>query len=192
MSQTSLFQVRAVVRPNENGYLMQYAWKEMRAQVKDFPWEQTLFGFHGVRSSYASRVMEVSLSPSISPLYLLRDALNRNVLQVNGDEAEQCLRILIWRSAIGIVIFFPDLPSLKYLFSQLLGELPANRLQFSAPSGIASVWRAVLSKSHPCLRQLIFIMGYKGTALLAHVRTTLWGHSSFRARMWVKRRLSLA
>lgn len=58
---------------------------------------------------------------------------------MNGAEADQCLRDLVWGSTVDTVMYFPDLSSMKDLFSQLLGELPANSLQFSAPSGTATV-----------------------------------------------------
>ena len=74
----------------------------------------------GVRGSYDFRVMEVHLSLFLSPLYLLRHALNMSVFQVNGAEADQCLSNLVWRSAIDTATHFPDLSSPKDLFYQLL------------------------------------------------------------------------
>lgn len=103
LDMTSIFKVEAVVRPNENGYLMQYVLKEMRAQVKDsFLGNRLFLDFKKLCLQSHGSVSFLSLSP----LYLLRDALNRNVLQMNAAEAEQCLRILVWRSEVGIVMFF--------------------------------------------------------------------------------------
>lgn len=60
-----------------------------------------------------------------------------------AGKADQCLRNLVWRSVVDIYI--PYLLSLKDLFSPLLERLPANSLQFSAPSGIVTVSDGILS-----------------------------------------------
>lgn len=84
--------------------------------------------------------------PSFSPFYLLRDALNKSVLQVNvAGMADQCWRNIVWRSAVDTVIYIPYLLSLEDLFSQLLERLPTDSLQFSTTSRIVTVWDGILS-----------------------------------------------
>lgn len=91
-----------------------------------------------------------------------------------------------WRSALGFVMCFPDLSSLKYLLSWLLGGLPHIAFSFQPLQRILQLWRAVLSEAYPFLRWIIsidwFIWKCKGMAILAYLTTTLWGKYSFRAQ----------
>ena len=60
--------------------------------------------------------MEMCLSLSMSPLYPLRHALNKSVLQMDGTEADKCVKNRVWRSSVDSVMLVPDLFSLKDRF----------------------------------------------------------------------------
>ena len=137
-----------MVSPIKNGYHMQCVF-ETRDQLNGFfSWAWTFLAIILVGEAALPAVMQVCLSLSMSPLYLLRHSLNKSVLQVDGAEADQCVKNPVWRSSVDSVTLVPDPFALKDRFHQLLWALLSKSLQFPAPSGIITVVEDSLFYSH--------------------------------------------
>lgn len=94
---------------------------ETRDQLNGFfSWAWTFLAIILVGEAALPAVMQVCLFLSMSPLYLLRHSLNKSVLQVDGAEADQCVKNPVWRSSVDSVTLVPDLFALKDRFHQLL------------------------------------------------------------------------
>lgn len=130
---------------------MQYVFKKMWVQLNGLvPLEETFMDF--------MLVWEAAM-PSRSWKCLF--PIPPSILSTKRCSEQECVasewcwgqpmfkKSSFWRSALGFVMYFPDLPSLKYLLSWLLGELPQIVFSFQPLQRLPQLWRAVLSEVTP-------------------------------------------